>query len=218
MFLGGGRRRRVRGLLKAPRAALYGGCIGCRRVLVHRALIVRYRDIMSSIFDELKATLPSMPFFGGLHDKALASVISMLRERVFKADDIVFREGQLGHSMYIIHTGTAIACRAGDSGHNVRLVRFGPGSFFGDMELIEVQPRSMTITAETPLRLFELTSMNLLRLYESDIEAYVMVVQNIAREMCRRLRRADRRIVETADKNQDDTTQIRDISAFSKRS
>lgn len=177
---------------------------------------MRYLDIVGSIFDELKSTLPGMPFFGGLNDKALASVISMLRERGYKAGDVVFREGELGHSMYIIHSGTVIACRAGDSGHNVRLVRFGPGSFFGDMELIEVQPRSMTMTAETSLRLFELTSMNLLRLYESDIEAYVMVLQNIAREMCRRLRRADRRIVETADENRDDTTQIRDISAFIK--
>lgn len=172
---------------------------------------------VSPIFDELKATLPSMPFFGGLDDRALASVINMLRERVFKAGDVVFREGELGHSMYIIHSGTVIASRAGDSGHHVRLVRFGPGDFFGDMELIEVQPRSMTLTAETALQLFELTSMNLLRLYESDIHAYVMVVQNIAREMCRRLRRADRCIVETADKNRDDTTQIRNISAFIKR-
>lgn len=173
---------------------------------------------MSTIFDELKATLPSMPFFGGLDDKAIASIVSMLSERVFKAGEVVFREDELGHSMYIIHTGTVIASRAGSSGHHVRLVRYGPGDIFGDMELIEVQPRSMTMTAETSLRLFELTSMSLFRLYESDLPSYVMVVQNIAREMCRRLRRADRCIVETADKNRDDTTQIRSISAFLKRS
>ena len=172
---------------------------------------------VSSIFDQLKATLPSMPFFGGLSDEALASIIGMLREREFKAGDVVFKEGELGHSMYIIHTGTVIASRAADSGRHVRIVRYRPGDFFGDTELIEIQPRSMTLTAETELRIFELTSMNLLRLYETDIQAYVMVVQNIAREMCRRLRRAERRIVETADEKRDDTTQIRSISAFLKR-
>lgn len=173
-------------------------------------------SVVSSIFEELKPTLSGMPFFGGLDDQALESVISMLRERLYKKGDVIFSEGELGRSMYIIHTGTVIACRAGDSGHNVRLVRFGPGDFFGDMELIEVQPRSMTLTAETAVRLFELTSMNLYRVYEADIHAYVMVVQNIAREMCRRLRRADRRIVQIADESRDDATQIRNLADFAK--
>ena len=56
--------------------------------------------------------------------------------------------------------------------------------------------------------LYELTNMDLYRLYKQDIHAYVMVLQNINRELCRRLRRSDERITELADSFGDSRTQI----------
>jgi hypothetical protein len=44
--------------------------------------------------------------------------------------------------------------------------------------------------------LYELTAGKLYSCYKADIHAYVMVMQNINRELCRRLRRADNRIAE----------------------
>jgi hypothetical protein len=44
--------------------------------------------------------------------------------------------------------------------------------------------------------LYELTAQKLYACYKADIHAYVMVMQNINRELCRRLRRADNRIAE----------------------
>jgi hypothetical protein len=44
--------------------------------------------------------------------------------------------------------------------------------------------------------LYELTARCLYSYYKTDIHAYVLVMQNINRELCRRLRRADRRIAE----------------------
>jgi hypothetical protein len=47
--------------------------------------------------------------------------------------------------------------------------------------------------------LYELTARNLYTYYKADIHAYVMVLQNINRELCRRLRRDDNRIAVLAD-------------------
>ena len=99
--------------------------------------------------------------------------------------------------------------RAGETGHVIRLTRLGPGDFFGETTLIEMQPRSTTVTAEVPALLLELTNMDLYRLYREDVHAYVMVLQNINRELCRRLRRNERRITEMADLSGDEMTQIR---------
>jgi hypothetical protein len=44
--------------------------------------------------------------------------------------------------------------------------------------------------------LYELSARNLYACYKADIHGYVMVMQNINRELCRRLRRADSRIAE----------------------
>ena len=46
--------------------------------------------------------------------------------------------------------------------------------------------------------LYELTARNLYAYYKADIHAHVIVMQNINRELCRRLRRADNRITELA--------------------
>jgi CRP/FNR family transcriptional regulator, cyclic AMP receptor protein len=171
---------------------------------------------MSGDLQILKQSLGRTPFFGGLEDGALDQLVGMLKERALERGEVVFREGEFGRSMFIIQEGTLVASRAGESGLNVRMVRLGPGDFFGEMALIEVQPRSMTVTAETPGRLLELTNMDLLRLYQDDMPAYAMVMQNISRELCRRLRRADSRIVQIADELGDEITQIRPALDLSK--
>jgi CRP/FNR family transcriptional regulator, cyclic AMP receptor protein len=87
-------------------------------------------------------------------------------------------------------------------GCNMRLerIRFGgPGDFFGEMTLIEAQNRSASVVADSPTVLYELAARNLYTYYKADIYAYVMVLQNINRELCRRLRSADNRIAELAD-------------------
>ena len=71
-----------------------------------------------------------------------------------------------------------------------------PGDFFGEMTLIEPQNRSATVVTESSTALYELTARNLYTCYKVDVHAYVMVLQNINRELCRRLRRADDRIAE----------------------
>ena len=89
--------------------------------------------------------------------------------------------------------------KLGESGRAICMTGLGPGDFFGEMTLIEVQNRSATVVADSPTVLYELTARNLYTYYKADIYAYVMVMQNINRELCRRLRRADNSIAELAD-------------------
>jgi len=145
---------------------------------------------------DLKAFLLATPFFGGLSDASLDRLISMLVERRFDAGATVVAEGEEGHSMYIVHSGELAVSKRAESGHVFRMTRLGPGDFFGEMTLIEMQNRSATVVAETPTVLYELTAQKLYTCYKTDIHAYVIVLQNINRELCRRLRRADHRIAE----------------------
>jgi CRP-like cAMP-binding protein len=158
---------------------------------------------------ELKAFLVATPFFGGLDDAQLDRLIAMLIERRFAAGDVVFREGDQGRSMYVVASGELLVQKAGESGRQVRMSRFGPGDFFGEMTLIAMQPRSATIRVEAESVLYELTASSLYQYYKADVHAYAMVLGNINRELCRRLTRADDRIAEIADASRDSMTQIR---------
>ena len=140
---------------------------------------------------DLKAFLVATPFFGGLSDASLDLLISMLVERRFDVGATVVAEGEPGRSMYIVHSGELMVNKLGVSGRVIRMTGLGPGDFFGEMTLIEMQNRSATVVAESPTVLYEFTARNLYTYYKADIHAYVMVMQNINRELCRRLRRAD---------------------------
>ena len=52
------------------------------------------------------------------------------------------------------------------------------------MTLIEMKNRSATVIAESPIVLYELTVRKLYACYKADIHVYVMVMQNISRELC----------------------------------
>ena len=147
----------------------------------------------------LKAFLLETPFFGGLPDASLDLLVSMLVERRFDVGATVVAEGEPGRSMFIVHSGELLVSRLGDSGRVIRMAALGPGDFFGEMTLIAMRNRSANVVAESPTVLYELTARNLYTYYKADVHAYVMVLQNINRELSRRLRRADSRIAELAD-------------------
>ncbi len=158
---------------------------------------------------ELEAFLTRTPFFGGLPPDTLGVLVRMLTERTYPKGSKVFAEGEQGRAMYVVHSGELVATQAGESGGTVRLMRFFEGDFFGETTLIEMQPRPFSVLVERDARLWELTTRDLYELYRQDVKGYVLVLQNINRELCRRLRRAGNRITEFADETEDERTQIR---------
>lgn len=148
---------------------------------------------------DLKTFMESTPFFGGLVDSSLDVLLSMLTARAFDVGSTIVSEGDPGRSMYVVYSGTLAVIKQAPSGRIIRMAALAPGDFFGEMTLIETQPRSATVVAERPTVLYELTARSLYTYYKADVRAYVMVLQNINRELCRRLRNADMRLAELLD-------------------
>src|SRR5262249_23199858 len=170
-----------------------------------------YITLMAVSSPDLKAFLVATPFFGGLPDASLDLLISMLVEHRFDVGATVVAEGEPGRSMYIVHSGELVVNKLGRSGRAIRMTGLGPGDFFGEMTLIEVQNRSATVVADSPTVLYELTARSLYTYYKADIYAYVMVLQNINRELCRRLRHADNRIADMADASRVTQNRVRPV-------
>ena len=142
---------------------------------------------------DLKAFLLATPFFGGLTDAGLDLLVSMLVECSFDAGATIVAEGEPGRSMFIVKSGRLAVSKRASSGNVIPISILERGDFFGEMTLIERQHRSATVVAESTTVLYELTAQKLYACYKTDIHAYVIVLQNINRELCRRLRRADDR-------------------------
>jgi CRP/FNR family transcriptional regulator, cyclic AMP receptor protein len=149
--------------------------------------------------DELRGFLSNTSFFGGLSAEMVESIIGRLRERNIAKGETLFREGESGNSMYIVKRGALIVRRHCSKDYEARLQMMRPGDFFGVTALIEMEPRPFSCVAEQDSLLYELTNSDLYALYKNDLKGYVLLLQNISRELCRRLRKAARRIAELED-------------------
>jgi CRP-like cAMP-binding protein len=159
--------------------------------------------------EALHSFLIRTPFFAGLTGSALDALADMLVSSRLPAGARVFEEGDQGASLFVLKSGTACVFQRGAGGEApVKLTRLGPGDFFGEMTLIEMQPRSASVVTESEAELLELRSADLYKLYKIDIKAYVLVLQNTNRELCRRLRRTNQRLVDWAADADDETTQV----------
>ena len=149
--------------------------------------------------EELTAFLAKTSFFGGLTPEVVGAVAGMLKEKRVSAGELLFAEGDTGKSMYIVRDGALIMKRHCRGGTDARLLMMRPGAFFGVTSLIEMEPRPFSCCAEKDSLLYELTNLDLYKLYKSDTKTYILLLQNIARELCRRLRKAGERIAALED-------------------
>lgn len=137
---------------------------------------------------DLLRWLPGIPLFGGLEEGTLRRLIELIGVQSFPPGAEVCQEGDTGRSMFIVREGEVVVCHEGNLGKRVKMMRLGPGEFFGEMTLIDIQKRSATVLVEKPSVLYSLSNKDLYALYNEDVHGYVMVIQNLARELSRRLR------------------------------
>ena len=149
--------------------------------------------------EELARFLSGTSFFGGLAPEVARAVLSMLKERRIAPGEVLFEEGDDGKSMYIVGKGALIVHRHCAHGTEARLMMMRPGDFFGVTTLIEMEPRPFSCRAEVESLIYELTNLDLYQLYKKDQKTYLLVLQNINRELCRKLRKAAQRIAALED-------------------
>jgi CRP/FNR family transcriptional regulator, cyclic AMP receptor protein len=135
--------------------------------------------------------LRNIGLFGALSDEVLAHLTTSLSVTTPSAGDVVFREGDDAQDMYVVIGGEMEVLKRSKRGVDARVALLGPGDWFGEMSIVDVQPRSATVRALAPARLLRITSADLDALYRYDVKSYALIVLNIARELSRRLRVAD---------------------------
>lgn len=135
--------------------------------------------------------LREIGLFGALSEEVLEYLTCTLKPFRVAAGDAVFREGDSAREMYVVLDGEAEVLKNSRRGRATRIAILGPGDCFGEMSLIDVQPRSAMVRALGPTRLLRITAEDLDALYRHDLKAYALITLNIARNLSRRLRVTD---------------------------
>ena len=98
--------------------------------------------------DLLDKHLATVPLFQNLSKKQLRLVSQLATELEEPAGTVLIEEGKPGHEFIIVIEGE-IEIR-----HGGRVMReYGPGSYVGEIALLEHRPRTATVVAKTPVKL-----------------------------------------------------------------
>jgi len=128
--------------------------------------------------------LANVRLFSNCNKRELARIASLVEEVDAPEGKMIVREGEPGRECFVIADGKARATIRGKGSHLL-----GPGSFFGEMSLLDQGPRSATVTAETDVHLLVLGS----RQFSSLVNEVPTVAVRMMRGLAERLRRSERR-------------------------
>ena len=97
-----------------------------------------------------QALLSSIPFFSNLDPDALTTLASNMRLRKFRRNQPIFDQGDPGDCLFIVSAGRVkLFIETGD-GDQLTILHCGPGECFGEMAVLDGQPRSASAEALEP--------------------------------------------------------------------
>jgi CRP/FNR family cyclic AMP-dependent transcriptional regulator len=147
-------------------------------------------DQKRPVVGERTMTLKAVPFFTQLSDKELDVVRSVAAEKNYSKNAVVLTEGEVGDSLYMIMSGKVKVFIGDEEGREIILKILGPGAFFGEMSMIDKQPRSASVTTIEASNFLVLAHAAFERCVEQQPRIANVVMQCLAQ----RVREADRKI------------------------
>ena len=137
-----------------------------------------------------REVLRTVPIFSELSDEDITSLAHLASRKRYPKDTVVFFENEEGDFFFTILEGRIKVTILGDDGREVILSMLGPGDFFGEMALLDNEPRSATAIA--------VEESELLSLHRSDFQSVLndnrSITTALIRVLSARLRRANHQI------------------------
>ena len=131
-----------------------------------------------------------MASFEGLGAEECALAEGLLIRRHYRAGEAVIKEGNQDRSLFLIAKGTASVKIDLAGNRSKRLATFSPGTIFGEVALLDKQPRSANVTADEDLVCYELSEDGFEALTREHPRIAIHLLMNVGAELSRRLRRS----------------------------
>lgn len=128
--------------------------------------------------------------FAELDDRELSAVAAVAKSRRHSKDEVVFHEDESGDVFCLIREGRVKVTMVSPEGKEIILSMLGPGDFFGEMSLLDDEPRSATVMATENLELLIIWRSDFVQLLQDNFS----ITRKVLAELSHRLRTASGRI------------------------
>ncbi len=127
--------------------------------------------------------LRGIPLFAALDEKALDEIAACARTIQVGPEEVIVQEGEPGRALYGILQGGVKIVSYTPEGKEIVLALLGPGSFFGELALLDGRPRSATVIATAPSRLVQVHRNEFLPLLERNPRLAIALLAALAQRM-----------------------------------
>jgi CRP-like cAMP-binding protein len=134
--------------------------------------------------------LRHIPLFTQLSEEEVVRITEVARERRYPKSSVILFEDDPGDALYVVLSGEVKVVLIGEDGREVILSILRGGDFFGEMSLIDDQPRSAHVIATEDSDLLVLRREE----FRQCLEHTPRIALGLLQALSRRLRRADDKI------------------------
>jgi len=134
--------------------------------------------------------LRKVPLFADLSEADLQRFAEVARAREYPRNSVILFEDDPGDALYIVSSGQVKVVLIGEDGREVILSVLGEGDFFGEMSLVDDEPRSAHVIAMKDSDLLVLRRDD----FQAQLEQHPKIALQLLRVVVQRLRRADEKI------------------------
>jgi CRP-like cAMP-binding protein len=134
--------------------------------------------------------LKYIPLFSELSDDDLREIVKLAVRQVYKKDNMILIEEEIGSTMFIILDGRVKISRISDDGREVILSILSEGDFFGEMSILDGQNRSANVVTLEDSKIMVIRREDFLQM----LHDYPQIAINLLKELAQRLRRSDAQI------------------------
>ena len=129
--------------------------------------------------------LKNIEIFADLSVNELAAVASVTEEAAFDEMEMVFQEGEIGDTLFLILEGEVAVIKDCNAEREFELDSIGPGDYFGEMALFGDDRRSATIRVKKNARFLTLNKQEL----QEIVREYPQIALHVCRVLSMRIRR-----------------------------
>ncbi len=136
---------------------------------------------------QITGLLGGVPIFAGLNSHDLEVLSQSARRQGFKPDEVICQQGDPGHTLFVIVSGLVRILLPSFEGQEAVLVLLQPGEFFGELSLIDGEPRSASAVS--------MGATEVIVLYRDDFQSFLLehprAAITVMTVLCSRLRHTD---------------------------
>jgi len=138
--------------------------------------VVRYVSTVPLSNEQKASLLSDVPLFAGISQESMSRLAAVAGEQQFGTGEFIARQGQVGSGLYVVVDGSVDVIK----GTNDKIATLKPGEFFGELSVIDQQPRNASVRAAEATTCLAVASWDLLSLLEQDPALSLNLIKGLA--------------------------------------